>query len=184
MIPRLVALTALAVACASAPLAAAAPKETAAAPGLTFDLAQVASATDLTIRFVLRNGTLDRTFWINRRARIGQGDDWEIDVRLMDGRGRRVGSRCTDDLQTIRPASDFGSLPPGQKLELSYRFDPHCWSLAPGEPLSAIASFTHLEDVSPPPPAGTFVLKVKVTASDWKTLQVPRGWKDHYPPRP
>ena len=80
--------------------------------------------------------------------------------------------------------SDFGVLGPGQQLQFSYRFDPKCWSLAPGEPLLAIASFAHLPTMSPPAPSDTTSLLDKVSPAEWKKIVVPPGWKDLFPPRP
>jgi hypothetical protein len=152
------------------------------AEGLAFTLEQVPAPADVIIRFLLKNTTRDRPFWVNRRPRVATREGREIQLAVMDGRRRKVDEQCTDGLETPRPASDFGILRPGEQLAVDYTFDPTCWSLAPGEPLHVMATFRFLPDRSPPPPPGVAPVAGSASPRDWAQFRVPAGWKDLRPP--
>jgi hypothetical protein len=155
--------------------------EPAAALALTATPAPVAAGVAVT--FHLRNLAKDRSLWVNRRARVGENDQSEIRVTLIDGRARRVQERCTDDLPTPRSPADFGTLAPGDEVTVVHRFDAKCWSFAPGEVLQLMATFRFLAKLSPPAPEGAAVEEGVAATPGWLRVEVPKDWPDHFSPR-
>ena len=120
-----------------------------------------------------------RAVWVNSKPSVGHAVDRhrqaEIEMRLLDAHLREVLDSCSD-MRAAPKQSDFKALQPKQNLEIVFDFDPHCYSLVPGEKLRMYVSYMSL-DSWPDPEPGASVLEKPVGAG-WQKIVVPAGWKD------
>jgi hypothetical protein len=138
---------------------------------------QVPSNTEVTIELTLTNaGSSPITITMNPRQGhrdiCGRYRNDEIEIQIMDMRGRVVPYRCTELPGLYRPT--FSPLRPGQSHSITFSLDRHCYSLIPGERLAFIATYANLPRKGAPQPTPTSV----VQPSGWIDVIVPSEWPD------
>jgi hypothetical protein len=156
------------------------------ADGLSLRLEQVGSSSEVIVKMTLANTTADRSFWINSRPSIGDFDlcprlgsrAYEAEVKATDVHHRLLRGGCSDMRAGSKP-TDFKVLRAGERLEFVHRFDPHCYSLVPGETLWMDATYMSRYNW-PGAEEGTYLPKKPVWSGRQKVV-VPQGWKDTLP---
>jgi hypothetical protein len=149
--------------------------------GLALLFEQSASDASLVVKFILSNESSGQSFWVNAKLPVGHHADYgvrnrEIEMAIMDARGRRVLERCAD-LPVATVSGDFVVLKPGEKLERDYEFSSNCYSFSPGEKLLMMATFKHLPR-SPKAPKGLFSFSGEAAPRAWKEIVVPSTWRE------
>jgi hypothetical protein len=155
------------------------------AEGLSLRLEQVESSSEVIVKMTLANTTSNDSFWINSRPSFAHAplccsrnrpDD--IEATVSDVHHRLLWYQCSDMRAANKP-TDFRVLRAGEKVEFIHRFDPHCYSLVPGETVWMGATYMS-RDNWPGAEEGTYLPKKPVWSGRQKII-VPQGWKDTLP---
>jgi hypothetical protein len=145
--------------------------------GLRLTLKQGASGTNVILEFTLANAgstpvKITNNPRFGHRTFGGHRED-EFEIQLIDRRGRWIPYRCTDCRLGLFQAEE-ALLQPGEVRTFSLSLMPGCYSFAPGERLSFIATFANIfeEDTT------TTRIFPEVQPSGWIDIVVPLGWQD------
>ena len=161
----------------------AAPKGQEAAPseplpslsGLRLGLRQLPSTSDVALEVALTNaGTTSVRITTNARfahRRFDGHREAEIEIQLLDARGRLIPFQCSDCRFGLH-IPEVSPLQPGQTRAFTLSLAGGCYDLVPGEHLSFIATYANLFSEDPIPTTNV----PDVQPSDWLSVVVPTGW--------